>query len=428
LTLNRNQLCSEEIHREHFNDACVGFAQSGEISVLALLDKCSLGIVLEQRNAPSLYHPRGRTDDTHSLMSSPAPPTSELSSNRRPSGTLTQGSTSGGSGSSTRTEDDPRALPSTCRRPKARLILKRPHQQSCSTEIDYRPLSPCLAASPLTDTDCCVIVGSAEEPLLHAYVPRGTTLEPCKLTSAFHVSSPVLALQYRRVDDCHIIAIACQDGMLQIVRWTHSSNISVHTVIVDGPLACLQIVKDGCRARLLVGSLSGHVCELSSLRNASWLGPSMILQDISYNGTEDPVLAVHRFALRGCNYVVIGTQSGQCLMLRQSHPTEWSQVWKACFPYSVHGLHWSTSEMTLVVITRRSAHICQGVADFGTALLKTRLRTLLLSFEEEQNYDVSNMSTLVAERSIGRGSAVLDADTTTDCIISTSQSNDKLST
>ena len=318
-----------------------------------------------------------------------------------------------------------------------------------------------------------VWLGSADDATLRLYVPSSN--DPRSLVSValpeehFSVDSPVMALAFCSVrwqeDDTergkhgsssnsnnniennnpamptatatttHTLAVACQDGTIQLITWKDpiqdEDNTNIHLfadvtsekVIVDGPLVCLKLdYNQHASLRLIVGSLCGYVCQLTYSYNhhregggdSVWEGPFMVVQDLwnSSIKTEESVLAVDVWE----NYVAVGTQLGRCLLYATHDSENYFPVWQAILPYSVHGITIinrkgatanttaaATSEkegkcsmtMSLAVTTRRSFHVFEAVQEgvawrrkptrerYSAELGRTRLLKILQGIRNE---------------------------------------------
>lgn len=321
-------------------------------------------------------------------------------------------------------------------------VFQRQLHRSSFALLDFRPLCPCVArwggqrtGSPVQvnrksdkNEDVGFVgiwLGSADDAMLRLYVPSQNN--PRALVSValpeehFSVDSPVMALDFCSVrwpdhgergpsgsisaastsTTTHTLAIACQDGTIQLITWddptkgdvnTATSNENKHClfgditsekVIVDGPLVCLKIdYNQFTSLRVTAGSLCGYVCQLTydysnrdNLSDSFWEGPHIIVQDLfnSSINTEESVLTVDVWD----NYVVVGTQLGRCLLYATHDSENYFLVWQAILPYPVHGIaiinrngtkagHPTTkvqeegkcsSMLSLAVTTRRSFHI-----------------------------------------------------------------------
>ena len=239
-----------------------------------------------------------------------------------------------------------------------------------------------------------IFLGSADDSILRCYVP--STNNPRSLVRIdlpeehFTVDTPVLALDFCSVtwsdndpSTTNTLAIACQDGTVQLVTWTDGTNedennpfcnLTSQKVIVDGPLVCLKLDYNqySNSLRVIVGSLCGYVCQLTyDNRNSigpCWEGPFMIAQDLwnPFLNAEDSVLAVDVCD----NYVAVGTQLGRCILYGSRDCENYIPVWYSLLPYSVHGIVLTKNsevvddeverrgdEMTIAVTTRRSFHL-----------------------------------------------------------------------
>ena len=312
------------------------------------------------------------------------------------------------------------------------------HQTSSFALLNFRPLCPCIGRWGKYRSDIPQIqsnddiednkitgiwVGSADDASLRFYIPSPDN--PRLLISAvlpdehFSVDSPILALDFCSVKwpdsssnkvppiPTHTLAIACQDGTVQLITWkepntgtgdntsTKNSNkyqlfgeLTSQKVIVDGPLICLKLVQNQIAPlRVIIGSLCGYVCQLScddTIRENStdlfWEGPHMIVQDL-YNSniqTEESVLAIDAWD----NYVVAGTHLGRCLLYSTHDDQNYYLVWQVVLPYPIHGIriikmnrrnlgHAPTSNiheetrscmLSLAITTRRSFHVFRAIS------------------------------------------------------------------
>jgi hypothetical protein len=318
---------------------------------------------------------------------------------------------------------------------------KQKNRHSSSTLLDFRPLCPCVARwsgsnrsidndeSPSNNNTNEIVgvwLGSADDAILRFYVPSST--DPSSLVSIalpeehFSVDSPVMALDFCTVhwqdtndnnndctNDCnnkennnnenigsipvtvatttttttmHTLAVACQDGTIQLItfRSQHDSNnndiifvdVTSERIIVDGPLSSLKLDKHRYTPlRVIVGSLCGYVCQLTYDNNIkSWEGPFMVVQDL-WNpmiNTEESVLVVDIWN----NYIAIGTQLGRCLLYATHDSENYFPVWQVILPYPVHGISIIKSKnvaidtegkcsINLAVTTRRSFHLFDAI-------------------------------------------------------------------
>jgi hypothetical protein len=284
---------------------------------------------------------------------------------------------------------------------KARLILSQEKRtiHTDATEInskhlyslallEFRPLCPCVASWGIDSPTPVVgvFVGSADDASLRFYCT--STSDPRSLVSwplpeeHFTVETPVLALDFGVVKWPDIakttctLAMACQDGTIQLVTWESSSsettqvfhNISSQRFIVDGPLLCIKLDYNiHTSLRVTVGSLCGYVCQLFYSNNgtsSSWEGPFMVAQNLwnSILDEEDCVQAVSTLD----NYVAVGTQVGRLILYATEDSERYVPVWHCLLPYSIHGIRilrqsQSDSRMTLAVTTRRSFHLFRAV-------------------------------------------------------------------
>lgn len=233
-------------------------------------------------------------------------------------------------------------------------------------------------------------------------------------SSAWMMDSPVMAL------DCTtqlspassssslccrcLLVAACQDGTIRLIRFHVDKehrfvNLVAHTVIVDGPIVCLNIQKkpaaqmleptdknkliygydgeeDNHCDHVVVGSLCGYVCELYLTDNKTGMeGPFMVASDFwRSQDLEDSVLAVHALNDR----VALGTQSGRCFIYEQRKVDgrSFDLMWRCQLPYSVHGIVLLDSDR-LLVTTRRSLHLFHGhKIVYSAELAKMRLEEM----------------------------------------------------
>mmetsp|Transcript_11265 Transcript_11265/g.22267 ORF Transcript_11265/g.22267 Transcript_11265/m.22267 type:complete len:630 (+) Transcript_11265:334-2223(+) len=309
--------------------------------------------------------------------------------------------------------------------------------------LDFRPLCPCVArwghekcpgSYNQAKNDCNddgfvgIWLGSADDATLRLYVPSSD--DPRSLVSVtlpeehFSVESPVMALDFCSVRwqhhnemdkankenlvapktppiTTHTLAVACQDGTIQLITWREHSkgndanntksysmfrDISSQKVIVDGPLVCLKLIYNRLASfRVIVGSLCGYVCQLTydnrdGCGNSSWEGPFMIVQDLfnSSLNIEESVLAVDMLD----NYVAIGTQLGRCLLYATHDSENYFPVWQVVLPYPVHDIQIIKRKgapanitslkvqeeenccktLSLAVTTRRSFHLFEAIS------------------------------------------------------------------
>ena len=359
-------------------------------------------------------------------------------------------------------------------------VYQRQLHRSSFALLEFRPLCPCVArwggqrtGSPIQvnkksnkNEDVGFVgiwLGSADDATLRLYVPSQNN--PRSLVSValpeehFSVDSPVMALDFCSVrwpdhgpkgpsggfsavstsTTTHTLAIACQDGTIQLITWgdpnkgdvnTATSNgnedclfgdITSEKVIVDGPLVCLKIdYNQFTSLRVTVGSLCGYVCQLTcdysnrgNLSDSFWEGPHIIVQDLfnSSINTEESVLTVDVWD----NYVVVGTQLGRCLLYATHDSENYFLVWQAVLPYPVHGIviinrngtkagHPTTevqeegkcsSMLSLAVTTRRSFHTFRASLGgipwrqkpkrerYSSELAMTRLNKILQEIRKE---------------------------------------------
>lgn len=259
--------------------------------------------------------------------------------------------------------------------------------------LDFRPLCPCIAnwmVNANTQVNA-IFVGNADNASLLCYVPSAG--DPRSLVSIllpeehFSVEAPVMALDFCTLrglkKNRYTLAMACQDGTIQLVTWESSSgnvntdlfsNISSHRVIVDGPLACVKLdYNQNLSLRVTVGSMCGYVCQLLSNQGLAatlssskrWDGPFVVAQDLwnSLLDEEDSVLAVDSRD----NYVAVGTQIGRCILYATQDSENYVPVWHCLLPYSIHGISiiWGSddagSQMCVAVTTRQSFHLFRAI-------------------------------------------------------------------
>jgi hypothetical protein len=338
--------------------------------------------------------------------------------------------------------------------------------------LDFRPLCPCVAQWGNQETTNSVAtvtrnddedkgdsfvgiwLGSADDATLRLYAPSPN--DPRQLVSValpeehFSVDSPVMAIDFCSVHGpdpggpsknnnqsegptTHTLAIACQDGTIQLITWKDPSpdtatgndtkhclfgEISSEKVIVDGPLVCLKLDYNRFASlRVVVGSLCGYVCQLTfnpkirkNSSDSSWEGPHMVVQDLfnSSINIEESVLSVDVWE----NYVAIGTHLGRCLLYATRDSEEYKLVWQAVLPYPVHGIAivpktattvGRLSILSLAVITRRSFHVFKATREdiqwkhkprwerYSSELAKTRLLKILDEIRSEN--EASDLAT-----------------------------------
>jgi len=260
---------------------------------------------------------------------------------------------------------------------------RRQLRQSSFALLDFRPLCPCIAqwgGNPY------IWVGSADDAMLRLYAPSGhdpRSLIPVLLPEEhFFIRSPVMGLDFLSHDGRHTLAVACQDGTIQLITWSDADKSAItksifgdlqsQKVIVDGPLVCLKL---DCNQRVMVGSLCGFVCQLNWDDNSKlWEGPHMVVQDLLQNTMEESVLAVDVWK----NYVAIGTHAGRCLLYATHDGENYFMVWQCVLPYPVHDICILTTNqetLKLAVTTRRSFHVfskIRGKAVIWNEMPKTR--------------------------------------------------------
>lgn len=251
-------------------------------------------------------------------------------------------------------------------------------------------------------------VGSADDALLRLYVPNkdsSSTLQVMPLEKEhFTIQTPVMAIDFLSTDDGstisspanskvsvvpvgkavtkNFLAIACQDGTVQIISWKGDNfdDTDHFRFVVDGPLLSLQLFCKSSQKEvfLVAGSLCGYVCQLQlSQSTHKWEGPVMIVQGLWNESIkkEDSVLAVHAWG----NYVFVGTHAGRCILFRTSFSSEGINrielrvAWECLLPYSIHSIvshqvdddskpdatndNSSGRRLCLIVTTRRSIHV-----------------------------------------------------------------------
>ena len=372
------------------NSICVGFSQFDDTTqALAMVDPERLQ---DFQEIPTLHQPpTNDKDDSMSVLSNANSVTDTLSVNRRPSNDAGSTSTANTnpvpnhkksnsdiSGSaSIGIEVENKTVQETSSTPKARLVLQTPNSEY-GTTLEFRPLCPCIAR--LGEGTIGIWVGSAEDAQVRFYVPSTIDSNQQQLTPLvlpeehFTVhTTPVMSLDFLNNNDQSTLAVACQDGTIQLTSWRGSDfkDLNSYKVIVDGPLVSLQLQSNYASPspsiRVVVGSLCGYVCELVKHEQDVWEGPSMIVQGF-WNDTieaEDSILAVHVF---NDQYIAIGTHSGRCLLYQNRNPyrqrqSKYQKVWESLLPYSVHSIlvpkNSDSSVLRLVVTTRRSLHVFQ---------------------------------------------------------------------
>ena len=267
--------------------------------------------------------------------------------------------------------------------------------------------------------------------------------------AAFAFPSPVLALDAlphsgakddSKVDKWHCLAAACQDGTIRLVRYCTSmgssphrdsantvvtlTHVRAHTLIVDGPIACIGLSRGrhpDSLLRCVIGSLCGFACEVvwngkddTAGNDGTWEGPHLVaygLRNVRL-GCEDSVLAVGTadVARQGRGSIVashhhrlvaVGTHEGRCLVYGavksatatttttttarplSSSMATYELLWSCTLPYPVHGVAFGSNCSRLVVTTRRSAHLFRGTVRWWSAFASLRrvraLRDTVLS-------------------------------------------------
>eukprot|EP00980_Cylindrotheca_fusiformis_P006620 scaffold1390_cov138-Cylindrotheca_fusiformis.AAC.23 len=230
---------------------------------------------------------------------------------------------------------------------EARLVLQTERGDYSAALGNFRPLSPCVARWGTESIG--VWLGSSDDELLRLYIPNESdhSLQMHTLTEKFFVfKTPVMAIDFISHSSSEVLAVACQDGSIQLIYWKGDlfENLSQYQVFVDGPILSLQLYALSESVEVLVGSLCGYVCRLS--RD----GPTMVVQGYRNEAihAEDSVLAVHF----GHSYLAVGTHGGRCVLY--THNTH-VQIWECLLPYSVHSI--VSHGMLLLVTTRRSIHV-----------------------------------------------------------------------
>ena len=352
-------------------------------------------------------------------------------------------------------------------------ICRRQLRQSSFALLDFRPLCPCIAkwgeghrntkeeANQDDDSFLGIWVGSADDAVLRLYAPSqkdSRSLVSVALPEEhFSVDSPVMALDFCSIPSSgetstkrtklHTLAVACQDGTIQLITWTDhcESNVDANKdskkplfkdiasqkVIVDGPLVCLKLDYNiFASLRVIVGSLCGFVCQLifdfnnkpsNCLSESFWEGPHMVVEDLFHSSIniEESVLTVDTWD----NYVAVGTQLGRCLLYATYDSENYFLVWQVVLPYPVHDIVIITTNAMmaghpiqesieeekkssihgLAVTTRRSFHVFRvifgGVAwrqkpkweEYSSELARIRLVEILERIRKENQ--ASNFAT-----------------------------------
>ena len=377
---------------------CVGFSQwNDESYALALVDSSQM--IDSSSKDPNVNSAKGPRQSTTTLVEkddnlSVTTPITSATNNNVPGSNITEPLPLAKtvSNSSTTINIDKSSAESTTGETKtsnakkgtAWLLLKA-NQGEYKSFFDYRPLCPCVAQ--WGNESVGVWVGSADDALLRLYmIPKdGIDDDKSYLDSKqlkrkllnsdyFHTETPVTAIDFvlfydDEEEEISILALACQDGTIQLISWKGDDFVSLHKyqVIVDGPLLSLQLHKSSQdqKVHLVAGSLCGYVCQLVSKDAKSWEGPTMVVSNLWNDviNAEDSVLTVHAWE----NLICVGTHGGRCILYTCTANNECKMVWECLLPYSVNSIlskyEASSKSLLLLITTRRSFHIFQQMSE-----------------------------------------------------------------
>jgi len=286
--------------------------------------------------------------------------------------------------------------------PIAWLVLRSQEQLApiFTAPLTYRPLTP-LLTTPLDsrsedETKVAAWVGSADDSKLRCYIADDGSrhvLREVELKDAvFSFDSPIMAMDSVSLGKRHLIAVGCQDGTVRVISVQYQrrgeilsfKKLTVHTVLVDGPIMALHLSRQETATHLVVGSMCGFVCRLKKTCEMSWQGPWMVAEGL-WNAafdSEDAVLAVNMLSE---DMVALGTHSGKCFVWQQREEQvedSYRLVWNCELPYSIHGLSHVKSGLSgrpsLLVTTRYTFHVFQrDVPKYCAATAKRRLEEMI---------------------------------------------------
>ncbi|KAL3934754.1 MAG: hypothetical protein SGBAC_009597 [Bacillariaceae sp.] len=279
-----------------------------------------------------------------------------------------------------------------------RLVLTTPEAEYTAILTGFRPLCPCLAC--WGNVSMGVWLGSADDSQLRLYMPNignGTLDQVMSLsTEVLTFKTPVLAIDFASTKSLEVLAVACQDGTIQLITWRGDAfeELGSYQVIVDGPILTVRVQESLGTLNVFVGSMCGYVCLLSRTESHApnqWDGPSMIVEGLHDQAIEsaDSVVVVNSYD----NIVAVGTYGGRCILYTKLN-FRYYKVWECQLPYSVHGILIQQDRFErwlLLVTTRRSLHLflktkgkdfskgkdLVSADTYGSANVQNRLQALL---------------------------------------------------
>ena len=359
-------------------EQCVGHDQSGAWELFSFLDASSVSE--EGAQEKSAFE----TSSHHQRISQSSIASMETSSSSLPEAIDSP------------TQDAERAT-------IAWLVLRSREEvaRTLTASLTFRPLTPLLITSldnhSEDERNVVACVGSADDSKLRCYIAyhdgNRQELHPVDLKeSAFSFDSPVMVMDSLTTPSKgHTIAVGCQDGTVRIISFQYQrtgealsfAKLSVHTILVDGPIIALHLSQQqGNTTHLVVGSMCGFVCRLQKTDESRWEGPWMVTEGL-WNASldlEDAVLAVHMLSK---DMIALGTHSGKCFVWQQREAQDsYRLVWKCQLPYSIHGLSHvndlSCGQPSLRVTTRFTFHVFQrDVPKYCADTAKRRLVELI---------------------------------------------------